>query len=191
MAKIQITDQQVKALKLYEQGQTTAQIGEALETPVPTVRSWMGKFKKWGVFSGSQKERGGVEVDWDRLKKIKEAGVIPGDTDEIQDVLQTATDEIQDSNTETLQRNTKSNTGVLQRNTAEGGFTAEEIEVLKRLAGREIGRGLGIRSGKGQMVSGRLDSGLVAALKERADDEGCSFTEALNRAIEVYLSAGE
>lgn len=175
---IRITDQQIEALKLYEQGKTTRQIGEALETPVPTVRSWMGKkkFKGWGVIEGSQRERSGVKVDWEQLEKIK-AGAIPGDTDEIQD-----------SNTEAAQRNTKRNTDVLQRNTAGEGFTAEEIEVLKRLAGREIGRGLGIRSGKGQMVSGRLDSGLVAALKERADEEGTSFTEALNRAIEVYLN---
>jgi hypothetical protein len=35
---------------------------------------------------------------------------------------------------------------------------------------------------------GRLDSGLVSALRELAEKEGISLTEGLNRAIEGYLN---
>lgn len=165
--KTEITDPQVEALKLYEgkEGMAVAEIAEKVKVNLHTVRSWMAKFKAWGITSGSHKERRGVTVDWDRLEQIKAAGLTPGDTDEIQ----------------------SSNTDAIQRNTAQG-FTPAEIEALKRLAAREIGRGRGIRSGEGKMVSGRLDSGLVEALRERADEESCSFTEALNRTIEVYLN---
>ena len=171
--EIQITEPQIKALKLYEQRKTVQDISAALKVPSGTVQGWMRKFKLLGITSGSHKERAGVTVHWDRLEEIQAGtAAIPDSTNEIPD----STDEIPGE----IQRERK-------RNTASE-FTPAEIKALKRIAQRETGPGRAFRSGQSKMISGRLDSGLMAALRERADEEGVSLTKMLDRAVERYLN---
>jgi len=67
-------------------------------------------------------------------------------------------------------------------------FTAEEKAILKELARRERARERSQRSGKGKVTSLRVDGGLLAGLKRRAEEEGITVGEALNRAIEAFLN---
>ncbi len=70
------------------------------------------------------------------------------------------------------------------------GFTTAEVKELKALARRlaaerKVGK---LRTGVDRVTSLRVDAGLLDALKGRADKDGQTQGEAINRAIEVYLA---
>ena len=68
-------------------------------------------------------------------------------------------------------------------------FTGKQVAVLQRIAEREMERSAIRRSGgKAIPFSGRMDPAVFAALKEYADAEQVTVTEALTRAVESYLT---
>ena len=70
-------------------------------------------------------------------------------------------------------------------------FTSEERRLLKALAGRLKAqeRSVELRSGESVVTSLRVDKGLLEALKERAERDGQTTGEAMNRALEGYLES--
>jgi hypothetical protein len=187
--EIKITDQQVEAIKLYEQGQTAAQVSTALGIPAGSIRSQMGKFKKLGILTGSHKERSGVTVDWDRLEEIK-AGRLPAITDEPQEE-RTGVEDTAPSESRSKDVATEDTSALQSRSKPVAvGFTSEETAILKAWAQQMLARERSERSGKIEPRNVRVDLGLYEALREKNKKEDISIGEAVNRAIEGYLSAG-
>jgi hypothetical protein len=69
-----------------------------------------------------------------------------------------------------------------------GPFTPEEMAALKVIAARELAKASSQRTGKAVTASYKLDEGLRDALKRHADTTDLYVGEALNQAIELYLS---
>ena len=68
-------------------------------------------------------------------------------------------------------------------------FTTKQIKTLKRLADREIELNEILKlSGQLGAVNFRLDTGLVIAMKNRAEAEGITTSELVRSAIADYLA---
>ncbi len=70
-----------------------------------------------------------------------------------------------------------------------GEFTSEERRLLKALAGRLKAQEQAgwQRTGESVAVSMRLDSGLLEAVKDRAERERTTVSEVMRQALEDYL----
>ena len=159
----------LEELKAYSEGLTEKEIADQLGVPRSTIQSRLKTFRATGVLTGSHKDAS-VHVNWEDVNTTN----LP------QQAMQRAPEIPQkEVHSDPIPQKTVRNTT--------NPFTNEEIEALKELARREMNPAQ-MRSREMVQTSLRLDTGLLAALKELARERHITTTEAFCRAIEGYLS---
>jgi len=172
-------------LRLYESGKTVAQIGEEVGKPAKTVQSHINNCKKAGVLTGSQKEKAGIAVDWEKVEEWKE-GQLKASPEPASEASQKPAGASPKSQPKASQKPARR----AIQGPAEGQpFSPEDMEILREVIEERKGRKRIPRAGERIKKTYKLDAALLDALEQWAKAEGVSTTEAMHRAIEMLTGS--
>ena len=194
----EIEKKHLNALELYVGGLKIKEVAEEMGENAESLSRIMSLFKKIGMISGGYRPQDKWRpkiLNNDLLEEAKRTGkirlpdskgLLPSGRKKIIRKKPFPQDSQVDENaSEKPEKETTTSQQI-------AGIPSEEIEVLRRLAQRELAMARSVkRAGTRQMASFRLDSGLLGALKKWAKGEGLTDTEAMNRAIEALLGRAD
>jgi len=173
-----------KALELLEQGYTKKAIAEQTSQGVSNVSERLRHYRDQGVLLDNDSR-----VDWQRFEEIpvlsrrgsRNTGAIPSITERNAEEVPGTTPRNASAIPGTTERSTRASQRIAD-------FTDEEIEAMRFLVHRELARKREARSGETETKSFRLDTGLLDLVKDYADREGITTTEAIHRSVEFFFS---